>query len=181
MNHIKPGGSATRSSDEIRLTRRGATAAQMARSLMTGAFPQGDESIDPEPTATAETADLDAPPVRKKRGVAMVKMPRRPPARSPRTRPAPASIRTRLVCRRHRFRCREQAVRSGAKDGARRPTYWQSVANIGRQVADALDYAHKQGVLHRDVKPSNLLLDLRGTVWVTDFGLAKVAGPARKT
>jgi WD40 repeat protein/serine/threonine protein kinase len=60
-----------------------------------------------------------------------------------------------------------------SSSGARRPTFWRGVANIGAQVADALEYAHKQGVLHRDVKPSNLLLDARGTVWVTDFGLAK--------
>jgi WD40 repeat protein/serine/threonine protein kinase/tetratricopeptide (TPR) repeat protein len=51
--------------------------------------------------------------------------------------------------------------------------YWQSVARIGIQVAEALAYAHGQGVLHRDIKPSNLLLDEQGTVWVTDFGLAK--------
>jgi tetratricopeptide (TPR) repeat protein len=59
------------------------------------------------------------------------------------------------------------------KAGRKKPTYWQSVASIGVQVAQALEHAHSQGILHRDVKPSNLLLDLRGCVWVTDFGLAK--------
>jgi serine/threonine protein kinase/Tfp pilus assembly protein PilF len=53
--------------------------------------------------------------------------------------------------------------------------YARSVALIGVQVAEALEYAHRQGTLHRDIKPSNLLLDGRGTVWVADFGLAKVA------
>src|SRR5262245_33825532 len=43
------------------------------------------------------------------------------------------------------------------------------------QVADALAHAASQGVLHIDIKPSNLLLDDTGNVWVTDFGLAKAA------
>jgi serine/threonine protein kinase len=62
----------------------------------------------------------------------------------------------------------------GRPSKAKKPTYWHSVARIGVQVADALEYAHRQGVQHRDIKPSNLLLDTQGTVWVTDFGLAKV-------
>jgi WD40 repeat protein len=54
--------------------------------------------------------------------------------------------------------------------------YYRGVARLALQAAEALAYAHGQKVLHRDVKPGNLLVDLRGTLWVTDFGLAKEAG-----
>ena len=51
--------------------------------------------------------------------------------------------------------------------------YYKWVARAGVQAAEALAHAHRRGVIHRDVKPSNLLVDARGTVWVADFGLAR--------
>ena len=47
------------------------------------------------------------------------------------------------------------------------------IADWGLQTAEALAYAHGEDIIHRDVKPSNLIRDGQGRVWLTDFGLAK--------
>src|SRR5207247_2404945 len=48
---------------------------------------------------------------------------------------------------------------------------------IAIQVCDALEYAHRQGVVHRDIKPENILIDSTGRVKVSDFGIARIIKP----
>ena len=66
-------------------------------------------------------------------------------------------------------RWRKQGVESTA-------AHWRLVANLGMQAAEGLEHAHAQGILHRDIKPANLLIDEHDTIWITDFGLAKLSG-----
>ena len=61
--------------------------------------------------------------------------------------------------------------------------YCCTIASLGLQVAESLARARSRepGVIHRDIKPGNLLLDRQGHLWVSDFGLARFLGDARLT
>lgn len=70
------------------------------------------------------------------------------------------------------------------QDLTQKPSRFRATADICRQVAGALDHAHQNGIVHRDVKPSNLMLDAKGKAWVCDFGLAHIedaANPLTRT
>ncbi|MGK2948119.1 MAG: serine/threonine-protein kinase, partial [Acidimicrobiales bacterium] len=56
-----------------------------------------------------------------------------------------------------------------------------ALAAVGADVADALAYVHEQGVVHRDVTPSNVLLDPTGRARLTDFGIARLVDTTRIT
>jgi serine/threonine protein kinase/Flp pilus assembly protein TadD len=55
----------------------------------------------------------------------------------------------------------------------KRTSFVRAAAQLGIQAAEALEHAHQVGVVHRDVKPANLMVDLQGKLWITDFGLAR--------
>jgi WD40 repeat protein/serine/threonine protein kinase len=154
LKKLQPGNArtGTHTAGELRVSRKELSAVHVARSLLTGEFlgPKDNNGED----ATAATPDAAA---REDQGADSP----RPPALSDSFSLSSSSV------------ALPGESRDGSKSRHRKQTYWHSVASIGVQVAQALEYAHKQGIRHRDIKPSNLLLDTQGTVWVTDFGLAK--------
>jgi len=134
------------------------SAAGMAEALVTGQF-----RLPVPPAAAGTPPDDGRPPVTGKSPTATYPS---PPTLPTGERPPRVNSSSSVVLP-------GQSGASAVSESGRH--YWQSVARIGIQVADALEYAHGQGIFHRDIKPSNLLLDTQGTVWVTDFGLAKAS------
>jgi serine/threonine protein kinase/WD40 repeat protein len=141
--------------------------AEMARSLLSGQFTLWEPVTSPCPAAPipftpagARATPPGGPAAGRSRLPSVIEEARRDqPSTEPELLPRPSSFDTR-------------------SDLSNQPEarYYRSIALLGVQAAEGLAHAHSQGILHRDVKPSNLLLDLQGTLWITDFGLAKTEG-----
>jgi serine/threonine-protein kinase len=67
-----------------------------------------------------------------------------------------------------------KTLKSRIKNG---PLPSGEVVRYGKQIASALAAAHKAGVIHRDIKPGNIMVTADSQIKILDFGLAKLAGP----
>lgn len=63
----------------------------------------------------------------------------------------------------------------------RSPVFFQNVARLGMEAALGLEQTQQAIILHRDIKPANLLVDSRGSLWITDFGLAHINNDSELT
>jgi serine/threonine protein kinase len=70
---------------------------------------------------------------------------------------------------------REQQATSISDTSSGGREWFDTVAKLVAEVADALHYAHDRGIIHRDIKPANLMLSKEGHLCITDFGLARMA------
>src|SRR5690606_11053829 len=61
----------------------------------------------------------------------------------------------------------------------RGPLPWRQAVALAAEVAEALDHAHQRGIVHRDVKPGNVMIDPSGRARVTDFGIARIGDESR--
>ncbi len=68
----------------------------------------------------------------------------------------------------------ERVTTSPSSPSTRNRAYFRNVARLGVEAAEALEHAHQEGIIHRDIKPANLMVDAKGSLWVTDFGLARL-------
>jgi serine/threonine protein kinase len=59
--------------------------------------------------------------------------------------------------------------------GDKKKFNWDEIADLIAQIAEALDYAHRKGIIHRDIKPANIIMTTDGKIKITDFGITKIA------